>query len=266
MSGSVRLEIHDRVGTIKIDNPDTKNALTADMTSDLFEHVVALRDNDQVGVVLVTGVGTDFCSGAHTGDIALGLAATPDERAGTFETGLRSAIHPLVKGFLALPQPVVVSVRGYAIGIGVSLVLAADLVVASDTAVFIVPQVKLGHTLDHGESWLLPRRIGLGRSLQMALLGERLRAADAERFGLVNWLCADGDLETRTADLLARLLALPPAALRGSKALFAERDSADLDRHLATEVQQAAACARTDDFVEAVEAQLGRRAPVFTGR
>jgi len=91
---------------------------------------------------------------------------------------------------------------------GAALLSAADLVVLSETALVTVPQVGLGHTSDHGESWLLPRRIGLARAMQVSLLGERVAAVDAERFGMANWVTADRDLETRAADVVEAVTAL----------------------------------------------------------
>ena len=170
---------------------------------------------------------------------------------------MRSSIQPLMRGLLDLRQVLVVSARGHAVGLGAALILAADLTVLSETARLTLPQVKLGHTVDHGESWLLPRKIGLGRAMQLALLGDRLTAADAERFGLANQVVADDRLDVTTDALGSALLSLPAAALRGTKGLLSRSLGQDRETQFADERRTATACAATADFVTAIEMQLG---------
>jgi 2-(1,2-epoxy-1,2-dihydrophenyl)acetyl-CoA isomerase len=263
--GQVDVTVADRLATITIDNPGARNALTNPMLAELTQAVALLAFDTRVDVVVLRGEGSDFCSGADMGDLAEVLAAPGPERTTAFQEGMRTQIQPLTRALLALEQPVVASVRGHAIGIGVMFVLAADLVVASETARFTVPQVRLGHTMDHGESWLLPRRIGPAKALQLGLLGERMTASDAERFGLANWVTADAELEERTARVVQTLLAASRFAVRSTKSLLRGALGASLDEQLAAEVDHASTCAGTADFVEAISAQVERREPRFTG-
>lgn len=265
MSGQVKLQLMERVASITIENPAAKNALTTPMLAAITEIVGSLASDAGVGVVVFRGAGSDFCSGADMGDLAAILSAPAPQRSAAFEEGMQTQIQPLTRALLALPQPVVASIRGHAIGIGALFVLAADLVVASDTAKITVPQVRLGHTMDHGESWLLPRKVGLSKALQLALLGERMTAVDAERFGLVNWVTRDKDLDDRTGQVVQALLTFSPSAVRGAKSLLRRSLDASLDEQLRTEVEYASTCAGTAEFVEAISAQVEKRAPNFAG-
>ena len=142
--------------------------------------------------------------------------------------------------------------------------LAADLVIASDTTTISLPQPRLGHSLDHGESWLLPRRIGPSRALQICLLGDVVGAEDLERFGMFNWLTDDADLENRTREVVDGLLSVAPNSLWRTKALLRNSVDASFEEQLLIEREHAAAGAATEDFVEAIKAQVHRRAPVYT--
>lgn len=174
MTEEIRLDCKDGAAWITLQRPETKNALTPEMMKGLLALLDGLASDAAVRVVVLRGAGTDFCSGADVNGMANLLALPPEERAARFQRTLDERIVPLLRAFERLPQPIVSSVRGYAIGIGVQFALLSDLVMVSDTAQFVLPQVRLAHTLDHGESWYLPRRIGAAKAAQMCLLGEPL--------------------------------------------------------------------------------------------
>lgn len=140
MTGQVRIEHTERVAWITIDRPEAKGALTSDMVAALHDTVADLRTRKCVDVVVIRGEGTDFCTGSDMGDIASVLGAPADERREAFDSSISGTIQPLLRDLLALPQPIVASTRGYAIGIGVMFMLAADLVIASDTTKISLPQ------------------------------------------------------------------------------------------------------------------------------
>lgn len=264
MDGQVRVEQTDRVAWLTLDRPTAKNALTGSMLTSLREAVDGLADNDDVDVVAMRGAGSDFCAGSDLGDIASVLEAPSDTRLSTFAEGMRTVIHPITIALLNLKQPLIVSARGHAVGLGALFVLAADLVVLSETGKVTMPQVRLGHTVDHGESWLLPRRVGPSKAMQLCLLGEQIGATDAERFGLANWVTEDAELECRTEAIVADLLAVAPIPLLRTKALLRTSLETGLTAQLRAEVDSASACAATDDFVEAVSAQIERRSATYT--
>ena len=264
--GVVDLQRSGRTTSITLVRPQVKNAMTSGMVSALHRAIDTVAHDDTTEVVVLRGAGPDFCTGSEMGDIGAVLNGSPTERKVAFERGMGDTIHPLARAMLGLRQPVVASARGHAIGLGVLFLLAADLVVLSETARISLPQVRLGHTTDHGESWLLPRRVGLAKAMQLCLLGERMSGRDAERFGLANWVTADADLESRTDEIVAGLLAVAPIALRNTKALLRSSADATLETQLAAETVSASTCAATDNFVEAITAQLQRRPAAFTGR
>lgn len=265
MTKTVRLTKDAGLGIITLDNPGKMNAVTFEMMAQLKSILDRLATDEEVRVVVIRGEGDNFCSGIETSGLTATTDLTGEQRAAGFEASLSGVIGPLIKAFLALPQPVVGSIKGYAIALGISFALASDLIIASHSAKFVLPQVRLGHTLDHGESWLLPRRIGLSRAMQLTLTGETLSGEDAARFNLANWLTADEDLQDRTAAVAENLLRLPPIALRQSKAILNASLHNTLDDQMAAEMQAVMICAASDDFAEAMSAFMERRQGHFRG-
>jgi 2-(1,2-epoxy-1,2-dihydrophenyl)acetyl-CoA isomerase len=265
MTDSIEFERRDSTAWITFNRPNAKNALTAEMMDDLLGVLDGLADDSEVRVVVISGKGSDFCSGADVSAMATMLKLSPEERAARFHRTIDERIVPLLHAFRRLSQPVVASVRGYVIGIGVQFALLSDLVVASETAQFVLPQVRLAHTLDHGESWLLPRRIGLSKAMQLCLLGEPMNAVDAERFGLTNWITTDEALERETAKLVAKLLRGAPDALRRTKALLSDSANNNLEMQLEVERTHVGFGAASNNFIEAVRAFNEKRAPKFSG-
>ena len=265
MTEDVQLECKEGAAWITLQRPATKNALTPEMMKVLLALLDGLAGDTAVRVVVLRGVGTDFCSGADVNGMANLLALPPDERAARFQRTLDERIVPLLQAFERLPQPIVSSVRGYAIGIGVQFALLSDLVMVSDTAQFVLPQVRLAHTLDHGESWYLPRRIGAAKAAQLCLLGEPLSAADAERFGLANWVVPDAELDGKTVKLVTKLLRVAPQSLWRTKALLKISRGNSLDAQLAAERAHVAAGAASDDYLEAMQAFREKRPARFSG-
>jgi 2-(1,2-epoxy-1,2-dihydrophenyl)acetyl-CoA isomerase len=265
MSDEVKLECSEGAAWITLNRPATKNALTPEMMDDLLTVLGGLADDASVRVVVIRAAGPDFCSGADVRGMAKLLALDPEQRAARFHRTIDERIVPLLGAVERLPQTVISSVRGYAIGIGVQFVLLSDLVMVSETAQFVLPQARLAHTLDHGESWYLPRRIGPARAAQMSLLGEPVGAADAERFGLVNWVAQDAELDDKTASLVRRLLRIAPQSLWRTKALLRASRCNDLEAQLSAEREHVAAGAASDDYLEAMKAFQEKRSPRFTG-
>jgi 2-(1,2-epoxy-1,2-dihydrophenyl)acetyl-CoA isomerase len=265
MTDSIEFECRDSTAWITFNRSNAKNALTAEMMDDLLAMLNGLADNPKVRVVVISGKGSDFCSGADVGATATMLALSPEERTARFHRAIDERIVPLFQAFRRLSPPIVASVRGYAIGIGVQFALLSDLVIASETAQFVLPQVRLAHTLDHGESWLLPRRIGLSKAMQLCLLGEAMNAVDAERFGLTNWTTTDEALERETEKLVAKLLRGAPDALQRTKALLSVSENNNLERQLEAERTHVGFGAASDNFVEAVRAFNEKRVPKFSG-
>ena len=266
MSDEILIARADGVLEISLNRPERRNAINGTMVatmSDLFEAVAHDRD---VRVVVVTGTGKDFSAGGDIKDVAPVLAQTPDERSAHFRKIVRKDAMRLFFAMNRIPQPVLVGVRGHAIGAAMQMIAVADLVVASETARFCIPQIDLAHTVDHGESWHLPRKVGHARAMQMCLPGERIDAVTAERWGLVNWVVPDAELDARTDAIARRIAASSPIAAHGMKALLRSSATNSFEDQFEQENLMIGSAVATTDFVEAINAFVEKRAPAFTGR
>lgn len=250
--------IVDRVGAVarlRLNRPAVLNALNQDMADALL---AACRDMVGARCVLLTGEGRSFMAG---GDISLfegdGATARIDRLMTTF--------HTLIETLAALPIPVVALAHGAVAGAGVSMALAADVVLAADDAKFILAYSRLGANPDGGSTYALPRAMGLRRALGFALLEETIPADEALRVGLVNRLVPAADAQAEALKIAERLAAGPTAAYGRTKALL----RASLDRDLAGQLdaERANFIGGTfgGDFAEGVAAFLGKRRPVFRG-
>lgn len=251
----------DRAGgvvTITLNRPEKKHAINAAMWNELLAtfHEVAASAEDRV--VMVTGAGGDFCSGADlTGG---GTGGHVHQLASMRHVGdVALALH-------RLPQPTIAKVRGIAVGAGCNLALGCDLVVAGDTARFSEIFARRGLSLDFGGSWLLPRRVGLHRAKELALFGEIIDAKEAADIGLVNRVVGDSELDAFVEDWATRLAAGPPIALAQSKRMLDNAMTATFEQALDDEGAAQTVNFSTADTAEAMAAFVGKRAPTFQGR
>jgi 2-(1,2-epoxy-1,2-dihydrophenyl)acetyl-CoA isomerase len=258
---TVTLERRDGELRITLNRPDSMNAWNKQLGADLLAAVREAAD-DEVRAVVITGAGRAFSSGA---DLRAGFDPTPEGHPDV-ETVLHEVYHPIITGVRELPKPVVAAVNGPAVGIGCSLALAADLVVARESAYFLLAFVNIGLVPDGGSSLLLPERVGLARATEMAMLGERIGARQAFEWGLINRVTADDELEATVDELAARLAAGPTRAYAGIKRQFNAwlftRMAEQLDLEASIQQQSAA----SGDFLEGVSAFLEKRPAAFSGR
>lgn len=244
------------VVTVTLNRPEKRNAINAQMwleLRDAFREIEANRDDR---VLVVTGAGNAFCSGADLTD------PDPEQLAGLpFMRRVGSvalALHHVTK-------PTVAKVRGVAAGAGWNLALGCDLVVAAESARFSQIFVHRGLVVDFGGSWILPRLIGMQRAKELTFFGDFVSAADAYALGLVNRVLADDEVDGFVADWAARLAAGPPLALSMTKTLLNEGIESSLEQALEDEARCQALCFTTADTREAVDAFVEKRAPVFRG-
>src|SRR3954447_12016987 len=181
------VNVHRRGGAaiIELNRPEVMNAWNRQFGLDLLAAVEEVAADDEVRAVCITGAGRGFSSGADLKDMGNNDDLTPDGRPDVRST-LMNRYHPIITGLRTMPKPVVAAVNGPAVGIGLSLALAADLVVAKESAYFLLAFVNIGLVPDGGSSLFVPERIGFTRAIEMAMLGERVPAPQALEWGLIN--------------------------------------------------------------------------------
>lgn len=261
------INVHRRgpAATIELNRPESMNAWNTQLGLDLLAAVTDLGADDEVRAVCLTGAGRAFSSGADLKDLSSRENVTPEGRPDVFKA-LTERYHPIIEGVRTMPKPVLAAVNGPAAGIGLSLALAADLVVAKESAYFLLAFVNIGLVPDGGSSLFVPDRVGLTRATEMAMLGERVPAAKAAEWGLINRAVPDDAFEAETAALLDRLAHGPTASYAGTKrqlnAWLFERMGPQLE--LEARIQQE--MAHSDDFLEGVAAFTEKRGAAFRGR
>ena len=250
------------VGRIVLDRPETLNAWNTQFGEELKEVVERAAGDDAVRAVLLTGAGRAFCSGA---DLKAGVEQVADDGMIDVRGRLDEVFHPILVGLRTMPKPVVAAVNGPAAGIGVSLALTADLVLAAESAFFQLAFVNIGLVPDGGASAFIPQRIGLTRATEMAMLGERVPAAKALDWGLVNAVHPDGELLAAAGQLAERLANGPTLAYASAKRALNASIYPGFERQLDLEADLQHALARTGDFFEGGVAFAEKRQPRFTG-
>ncbi len=258
---TVNWELSEGVGRITLDRPDSLNAWTAELGRELKQVVTGDAADPAVRAVLVTGAGRGFSSGA---DLKEGFDPAEDGLP-DIRKELHELYHPIIAGVRRLEKPVVAAVNGPAVGIGASLALACDLVLAARSAFFGLAFVNIGLMPDGGSTLFVPAAVGKARAFQMALLGERVPAEQALEWGLVNEVLDDDELEPHAAALAARLARGPTRSYASSKRALNRMLYPDLDGQLALEAELQHALARTEDFQEGVAAFVEKREAEFQG-
>jgi 2-(1,2-epoxy-1,2-dihydrophenyl)acetyl-CoA isomerase len=261
----VIVERRGAVLAIVLNRPELLNAVDRETIAALAAAAAEAAEDRRARAVLLRGAGTHFCAG---GDITMFgelIRLPPGERRTTLYQTV-DALHPLLVRLRHMPKPVVAAVQGAAAGFGLSLVLAADLAVAAEDAVFGCGYVHLGTSPDGGMTTLLPGIVGLKLASELTLLGERFDAPRALALGLVNRLAAPDRLAGEAEALAERLAAGPTAAYARTKALLQAALGDAFEAQLRREAESFAACAAAEDFVEGVRAFLEKRRPNFTGQ
>lgn len=249
------------VGRLTLNRPETLNAWTAEFGTELRQAIEREAGDPAVRAVLITGAGRGFSSGA---DLKAGFDAAEDGRP-DIRKELRDVYHPAISGVRNLPKPVVAAVNGPAVGIGCSLALACDLVMAAESSYFSLGFVNIGLMPDGGSTAFVPPAVGKARAFQMALLGERISAAQALDWGLVNWVHPDDRLMDEAAALVERLANGPTRSYASAKQALNRSIYGGLDAQLELEAELQHALGRTNDFVEGVLAFAEKRDPAFSG-
>ena len=249
------------IGRLTLNRPDSLNAWHAAFGRELLSVIESDAADPSVRALLITGAGRGFSSGA---DLKAGFDPA-DDGLPDIRKELDGLYHPIIAGVRRLEKPVVAAVNGPAVGIGASLALACDLVLAAESAYFGLAFVNIGLMPDGGSTLFVPAAVGKARAFQMALLGERIDSARALDWGLVNYVHPDEELLPEANALVERLAAGPTRSYAGSKQALNRMLYPDLDGQLDLEAEIQHALARTKDFQEGVTAFVEKREAAFQG-
>lgn len=252
------------VARIELNRPERLNAWNAALTADLLASLEAVAGEASLRAVLLTGSGRAFCSGADLTE--LDSAFVTDDGVPDLQRSLRERYHPVITAIRELPKPVLASVNGPAVGVGLSLALSADLIYAAHEAYFLLAFVNIGLVPDGGSSAFVPARVGLTRATEMAMLGERVDAARAADWGLINGVLDGGELVARTEEIAHRLAEGPTSSYAGTKRQLNRWLYGGLEDQLEFEASIQQEMAGSSDFAEGVTAFLEKRQAAFTGR
>lgn len=258
---TLRVERSGAVCTVVMNRPEKKNAANGTMWRELEEVVTEAARLSEVRVLVLTGAGGDFCSGADLSD-PTDLAGRP----GDPPLAQMRALGDVALRLHRFPKPTIAKVEGVAAGAGMSMALGCDLIVASETARFSQIFARRGLSIDFGASWLLPRLIGLHRAKELAFFADILSAEEAAAFGLVNRVVAPDELDGFVDAWAQRLAMGPPLALSMTKTMLNNSLGRSFDEAIEDESRSQAANFGTQDTREALMAFVERRPPAFEGR
>jgi 2-(1,2-epoxy-1,2-dihydrophenyl)acetyl-CoA isomerase len=262
----VRITQSGAVRTLQLNRPEALNSFTSQLHAELMAALDAAAADSAVRCVVLGGSGRAFCAGQDLSDPMVAPDFSPGAAPKDLGRVIESLYAPLVLRIRSMPVPVIAEVHGVAAGAGANLALACDLVVAGRSASFIQAFTKIGLVPDTGGTWLLPRLVGPARALGLALLGDKLPAAEAAQMGLI-WKCVEDDELSLTVEGLAhRLAAMPVRALVATRQALADAQTLDLPAALAREAALQRELGAAADYREGVEAFRAKRLPQFNDR
>lgn len=262
MSASINIERHGRVAIVELNRPDALNAIDSEMRQTLARELDRIGRDDSVGAVVLAGVGKSFCAGADLKS----AAAIEDTSTRRVARMLTHEYQPLLETIARMDKPVIAAVQGAGVGVGMSIVLTCDLMLMAEGSYLMSPFIKLGLTSDGGAAWLLTRRLGHARAMEILLEAEKIEAARCLELGLANRVVAAEALRADALEWATTLAARPPIAVALTKRLVRMAPTASLSESLTMEAEFQSFCAATEDTREAIAAFAEKRAPVFKGR
>jgi 2-(1,2-epoxy-1,2-dihydrophenyl)acetyl-CoA isomerase len=253
----IKVEAEGGVGWIRFNRPEKMNAIGAVTRQQLGEAIKQAERDDAIRVVVLTGSGRAFCSGADVTEMAQGGGLRTPEDVGNV---LRNEYMPMLTRLRTMPKPVIAAMNGPAVGIGASYALACDIRIATPEAYILEAFVNIGLAPDGGVSWLLPRLAGTGVAYEMFFTGKPLQAADAHRLGVINRIVPADRLEAEVRELANQLAAQPRQAMAGAKRAVNHALESSYEEALEFESYLQEAQASSPEFAEGVAAFLAKRA------
>jgi enoyl-CoA hydratase len=253
---NIRIDVDADIATLTFDRPTVRNALNLETVNECHAALRDLADRREVGVLILTGAGEAFVSGADINEMR---RRTRDEGLAAINSSLFAAVE-------RFPRPTIAAVNGYALGGGCELALACDIRVAADHARFGQPELGLGIIPGAGATQRLPRIVGLGHAKHLVLTGEIIDARRALEIGLVSAVVPAAELLTKAREIAGRILRQGPLAARLAKLALNASARVDLDSGLLIETLAQTICYESEDKAEGTAAFLEKRKPRFTGR
>ncbi|WP_202078452.1 enoyl-CoA hydratase-related protein [Caldalkalibacillus salinus] len=259
MFETIKLDMQDHVAILTLNRPDKLNAFTEQMNTEVVKACKQVTKNPDARALLITGEGRAFCSGED-------LASVSDPEAINHGAFLRQRYNPMIQAISRLEIPVVAAVNGAAAGAGCSLALACDFRIASTKASFIEAFIHIGLVPDSGSCYFLPRIVGWAKALELAILGEKIKAEKAHDLGLVTQVTEPAQLMENAIAFATKLSLMPTKAIGLIKRTMAQGLQQDLDSTLELEAYAQEIAGKTQDHQEGVAAFMEKRTPRFEGK
>ncbi|GAA6153585.1 2-(1,2-epoxy-1,2-dihydrophenyl)acetyl-CoA isomerase PaaG [Pseudoteredinibacter isoporae] len=259
---TIEFSINNGVAVLTLNRPDNLNSFNTQMHEEVRQAITQVRTGGEARCLLITANGRGFCAGQDLGD----RSVSADGQMPDLGDSVEKNYNPLIRSIHNLDMPVVCAVNGVAAGAGASIALACDIVLAAKSASFIQAFCKIGLIPDSGGTWALPRLVGLARAKGLALLGDKLSAEQAEKWGLI-WECVeDAELMEKANALATHFASQPTKGLAMTKRALRESTSNSLHEQLELEKEYMRIGGRTEDYKEGVAAFKEKRKPEFKGR
>lgn len=255
----LKYSLEGGVATITLNRPDVYNALNDEITFELQDAFKLVGKDDGVRVVVLTGEGKAFCAGQD-------LKASSTQKNRSFMESLHKRYNPIIRAMRHLPKPILCKLNGVAAGAGCSLALACDLIVAAEEATLIEVFINIGLVPDSGSSYFLPRLVGMAKAFELCSMGNKVKASEAMKMGLINKTVPADELDAAVKEYTDYFANAPTKAIGLIKRMLHKAATASLDEMLEYEAYSQEIAGSTDDHREGVKAFIEKRKPVFLGR
>lgn len=259
-NNSIELRIENKTAWITLNRPEVFNSFNREMALRLQDELDTCEHNPEVRAIVITGSGKAFCAGQDLKEVT-----SPELNPG-FKKILEEHYNPIIKRIRSIEKPVIAAVNGVAAGAGANIALACDVVVASERAGFIQAFSKIGLIPDSAGTFFLPRLVGLQKATALMMLGDKVSAEEAEKFGMVYKVFSPEDFNAEVTVLAETMAQMPTKALGMTKRLLNESLTNDLNAQLEMESRLQIEAAQSDDYNEGVTAFVEKRKPVFKGK
>ncbi len=257
---ALTLDITDNIATITLNRPEAFNSINSELAHALIEALDECDRNDEVRAIVLTGAGKAFCAGQDLKEVT-----DPSLNPG-FRVLMEQHYEPIVTRLRKIEKPIVAAVNGVAAGAGANFALACDVILASEKASFIQAFSAIGLIPDSGGTFTLPRTVGMAKASALAMLGDKVSAAEAERIGMIYKYFSEEEFREAVAKIAQKLSHMPTKGLGLTKRAFNESLGNNFDQQMKLETDLQIAAASSEDYEEGVTAFVEKRKPTFKGR